>query len=582
MDLHFFWRADALVWNGRVSEGNTTGLADTRILAWTAPGDDGRDGNASLYDVRYVTSADIAALGAADAQSALIGYWDNLRKLTGEPDPNDAGNLEQIFLPAISPDDTVWFAMRAVDEVGQESVVSNIAGPFRVRRLAAPLRPRTGDTVTDYGTPMAGPGDVNGDNYRDMLLGSPGEGSITVIKGGGNLNLLRGLWNAQGVYVYRAIAELTPVTTIAGNIADLFGASAAGLFNQNGDVLMDIGAGAPDFSVGATVEQGAAYVFYGRVIMPAALSASSVDVIITGDAAGDHFGSSLSPAFDLDGDGRDEFMVSSPDAYGTGAAYVFRGLGLVSGAASNALAIIKGEAAGDEFGTVLSTIGDVNGDGYPDVAVGAPLHDEPGAVAAGAVYVFYGGENGVAGFAGLAFGQTVVVDLSATRADVTIRGTEAGRMFGKAISAGGNLAGDLDAAYDFAVSGGDTVYVFFGGAAAAVPFPLAGSSVEGADVNASARLSGVPGEEFGAALLGVGDINLDHTDDLLVGAPGADKCYLFPGPIVNGMAAEESIEGDVAGHRFGAALAGTGDVNYDGFNDLMIGAPLAGQAYFIF
>ena len=60
-DLNYFWQADALVWNGRVSAGSALGPADTRLLAWTAPGDDDYDGQSSLYDLRFVTVSDTFA-----------------------------------------------------------------------------------------------------------------------------------------------------------------------------------------------------------------------------------------------------------------------------------------------------------------------------------------------------------------------------------------------------------------------------------------------------------------------------------------------------------------------------------------
>ena len=120
-DLNFFWRADALLWNGRVQVGDTSGLADTRVLAWRAPGEDGSDGKTSLYDVRYVKAEDLAFWGLADARSFFVNFWEDARRFYGESNPRKAGSLEQLFLPRLSPGDTVWFALRSYDEIGQES-----------------------------------------------------------------------------------------------------------------------------------------------------------------------------------------------------------------------------------------------------------------------------------------------------------------------------------------------------------------------------------------------------------------------------------------------------------------------------
>jgi hypothetical protein len=569
-DLNYFWIADALFFNGRVSQGDTTGLADTRILAWAASGDDRYSGEASLYDIRYVTAEYVAQLGVADGAVALQSFWDQASQLFGEPGPRKAGRLEQFFLPRIDPGDTVWFAMRVVDEIGQESKTSNVAGPLHIRRLNIPVRPRPGDTVDGFGRALAGAGDLNADGYPDMLLGSTGEGTVAVVLGGANNTLINYQPNAQEISVLAAAPELTPAMSLIGDTADEFGASLAGLFNLNGDDLNDMGAGAPGLDDGVTAEAGAVFVYYGRASLPGSLSANSVDVIIKGEAAGDRFGASLSTAFELDTDGRHEFLAGAPGAYGAGAVYVFRGAGLASGTASSATALIKGEAAGDNFGAAAAVIGDVNGDGFQDFAAGAPDRDEPGAAAAGAVYVFYGGGDGVAGFAGIAAGGTVMIDLASAGADVTIRGSAPGRRFGKRITSCGNLAGSADMNFDFAVSGGDTVYVFFGGAL-----------MDGLDVSASARLS-VAGEEFGAAIMGPGDLDRDGVDDLMVGAPGADAVYIFKGPVVHGAAPDERIDAALGGARFGASLAGTGDVNFDGFVDFLIGAPLSGEANFVF
>jgi hypothetical protein len=256
-DLHYFWTADALFFNGRVSQGDTTGSADTRILAWTAQGDDGHSGEASLYDIRYVTAEVLAQLGAADGMVALQSFWDQAPQLFGEPGPRKAGRLEQFFLPRINPGDTVWFAMRVVDEIGQESKTSNIAGPLRIRRLNIPVRPRPGDTVDGFGRALAGAGDLNADGYPDMLLGSPDQGVVAVVLGGANNTLIKAQPNDQDIPVLTAVPELTPAMSLKGDTADEFGGSLAGLFNLNGDALNDMGAGAPGLDDGATAKAGA-------------------------------------------------------------------------------------------------------------------------------------------------------------------------------------------------------------------------------------------------------------------------------------------------------------------------------------
>lgn len=577
LDLHYFQRADALVWNGRVSEGVTAGQPDTRILAWAAPGDDGYDGKASLYDARYFLASDLARLGLPDNGAALVSYWVDARRLSGEPEPKEGGRLAQMFLPRISPGETIWFAMRAVDEIGQEADISNVAGPVHLATLMVPIRPAAGDTAAGFGAALAAAGDVNHDGYGDMLLGSSVQGKAALVMGGGLWSLVKLTRNAGGANIFRAVDELTPRMTISGDTADGFGAAVAGLANVNGDAFTDFAVGAPAYDRGSTVDAGAVFIQYGAPLPPATLPASSVSAVIRGQDAGDRFGQAVAGAGDVNGDGRAEIIAGAPGAFAAGAVYVLKFSDLAAGDAAAASVIIKGEAAGNGFGTVVAAIGDVNGDGVSDLAVGAPLHDEPALPGAGAVYVFYGGDNGVADFNTASAGA--VIDLSLQKADVTIRGTAAGRGFGKQIAAGGNLSGDSDAALDFAVSGGDTVYVFFGGGAS---FPLQGSSVEALDTSASARLAGVPGEQFGSALSGAIDFNRDGNHDLVVGAPGADACYVFNGPVTSASGPGLTLLAPAAGQGFGAAIAAPGDLSSDYFPDLLIAAPDAGQAYLTF
>ncbi|MFO8056153.1 MAG: hypothetical protein R6V10_02505 [bacterium] len=584
-DLYFFRIADNLIRDTWVSAGTTTGEPDTRLLAWTAPGDDGYDGQASQYDIRYIRQKDLVRWGMEGSpRKALEEKWDDARQIMGEPYPSKGGSLEQMFVPRLNLGDTVWFAVRTADEVGHRSGVSNVAGPFRVPLLQIPLHESAGATVDGYGYATSSAGDMNGDGRNDLLMSNPDTGRVTITKGKKTEGLFELKKNAHGVKVHTAVAELTPLMTISGRIADGFGLAASGIHRVNHDSLSDVAAGAPDYDWGSTVDAGAVYVIYGKKNLPGTMDAntlegtttSPVGRLLVGETAGGGFGSAVSPAFDLDRDGRAEFLVGAPAAFGTGAVYVFRGKGLTSGSASRALLTIKGEQTGDEFGAEVASISDVNGDEIPDIAVGAPGHDG----GKGAVYVFYGGDAGVAGFQSVSPGSTVL-DLSVKAADVTIRGTFTDGRFGKAVAAGGNLSGVEDAYYDFAVSGGSTVYVFFGGVSSLVPFPLQGASVERDDRQASALLSGDPVEDFGRSIAGVGDVTRNGRDDLLVGAPGVSSCYLYPGPITGGTVEVMTFDGETAS-GFGFSVSGVGDVNRDEGRDFLVGAPDRGSGYFRF
>lgn len=92
------------------------------ILTWTAPGDDGNTGTAAVYDVRYATD------------SATVANWSNATQATGEPVPRVAGTTETFQLNL--PNGVYWFAIRARDEVGNQSPMSNIAYKAQVDAVA--------------------------------------------------------------------------------------------------------------------------------------------------------------------------------------------------------------------------------------------------------------------------------------------------------------------------------------------------------------------------------------------------------------------------------------------------------------
>ncbi|MBK8381484.1 MAG: FG-GAP repeat protein [Ignavibacteria bacterium] len=154
---------------------------------------------------------------------------------------------------------------------------------------------------------------------------------------------------------------------------------------MNGDGYSDVIVGAPFNNAGGT-DAGRAYIYFGGSAMN-----NVADLIMTGEAAGDQFGSSVSSAGDVNGDGYSDVIVGAilNDAGGTGAgrAYIYFG-----GSSMNNVAdlIMTGEAGSDQFGVSVSSAGDVNGDGYSDVIVGANGNDAGGSNA-GRAYIYFGG-----------------------------------------------------------------------------------------------------------------------------------------------------------------------------------------------
>lgn len=228
-----------------------------------------------------------------------------------------------------------------------------------------------------------------------------------------------------------------------------------------------------------------------------------------------------------------------------------------------------GESSGDQAGGSVAACGDINGDGYNDMVVGAPAEETGGSVA-GAVYIIFGGE------------EQVSIDL--VDADVKLIGESAGDAAGTSVDCIGDYNGD---GYDDIVIGAIGADTGFLSAAGAAYVVLGSSDMGDMDLSeASVKYLGeAMGDAAGTRVAGVGDVDGDGYDDFMVAAPGEDSggtnagaVYLFKGDVSPGTGVygignnHLKITGESAGDMFGSAIDGVGDVDSDGFDDMLIGA----------
>ena len=342
-----------------------------------------------------------------------------------------------------------------------------------------------------------------------------------------------------------------------------YGASIGG--DVNADGYDDILVGARSNDQGG-IDAGAAFVVYG----PAqdAIQLADHDAKLLGEAGADGAGQSVDSGGDVNGDGLDDVLIGAPynDAGGADAGAAYLSFGPISGLTSLAEpgAMLVGVEAGDSAGRSVSFAGDVDGDGYDDVLVGAHKSH----TGAGTAYLLYGPLEG----------STYL-----SEADATMVGEDSGDWAGDLVSGAGDVDGD---GHDDVLIGARRNDEGGENAGAAYLFyeELAGSVTPW---TADAKLVGeADGDEAGNSASSPGDVNGDGYDDILVGATWNDEggedagaAYLLYGPVhglVHLSAADAKFVGERAGDCAGQSVSLAGDVDDDGYCDIVIG----GDAYY--
>ena len=347
---------------------------------------------ASIGDIDEDTIPDIAVgatqkevngNGAQGQVSVFSGADGTLLLTLDNPDPQAGAQLGVDVAGVGDVDNDGWpdigvgayqQTVGGNDNQGQAFVFSGADGT-QLLTLDDPI-PQVG---AGFGITVAGVGDVNGDGRPDVAVGAFGQDV------GENKN--------QGQAFVFSGADGTPLLTLdnpAPQGTAWFGAALAGVGDVNGDGRPDIGVGAQSQDVGDNVDQGQAFVFSGAD-GTRLLTLDDPDPQPDDPSGGPaQFGMYLAGVGDLDGDGRPDIGVGAygKDVNGNvdqGQAVVF------SGVDGTPLLTLDDPTPGasNYFGLFVVGMGDVNGDGYLDIASGDPLQDVGGNTQQGQAYIFH-------------------------------------------------------------------------------------------------------------------------------------------------------------------------------------------------
>lgn len=564
-----------------------------RNLLWTAPGDNGDQGQATIYFIRYFTAQQVAELLDAPSLDGIpfdviqTTVQDNFSEATQIPDfqqPDPAGSPQNFVVPRldITGETTYFYGIFTNDEVGNSSDPSNIVEldtPLgSVRYVSGEEGGCIGDAVTAANFSLNENEDESDDDadLNDIAIGDPCVGKVYIFFGREDLT------DDGSTIVDVSTADVT----VIGDPLDAFGAVVQGIPDFGGDIVTDeLLISAPDFDGG----RGKVYLLFGSRNLEGDIDLINGDIEhieIVGENPGDNFGFSLSEGQGVFR-GTGVFIVGTP-FFGSdrGKAYLFEGGDLSTdnvNPSSEAKATVTGPSPGALFAFDLAFLGQIEGNSNNEFGGGAP--------GVGRAYIIFGDRN------------PETIDLSFASDRVLVLEGSAEEEFGFSISGDGDIDEDGEETPDVIVGAPGRVMNM------GSVFLYSGTDIETAFNDGTAiffetEFTGInPGDRFGESIsvmpnltplveveeettANVLDLQISNAD-FGVSAPGTAEgtVYLFFGrddfpAAVSASQADITINGGPEDIDFSIVVQGLGDVNGDLIDDFAVGGLGFIQVYF--
>ena len=463
------------------------------------------------------------------------------------------------------------------------------------------------DAGDQSGFSVSGAGDVNGDGIDDLIIGANGADPNGIFSAGESYVVFGSNGGFSSTLDLSTLNGSNGFVINGVDFGDLTGVSVSGAGDVNGDGIDDLVVGGNRGDTISNLFPGDAYVVFGSNSgFSQSFDLSSLNgtngFVLSGISFDDATGGSVSGAGDVNGDGFNDVIIGAGFAdpngnSGAGESYLVFGnnSGFPSSIDLSALNgsngfVINGIDTGDLSGDSVSGAGDVNGDGIDDFIIGAPSADRNGNNFAGESYVVFGNDSG--------FPSSLELSTLNGSNGFVINGTGTVNESGISVSDAGDVNGDgiddlIIGAQD--IFGTGESYVVFGNNSG-FSSSLDLSTLDGAN---GFVLNGIDIlDRSGSTVSSAGDVNGDGIDDLIIRA--FNESYVVFG---NNSGFSSSLDlstldgtngfvlnGVDIGFGTGGSVSGVGDVNGDGIDDVIIGASRAdpnavmdaGQSYVVF